>query len=78
MSKFWLEEGDFIRVQNIQLAYNLKIKKLPEMRFNFTAERPFQWSKSFNGFNPEVGFKGIDLRTYPTPSTYSFGLSVKL
>jgi hypothetical protein len=43
-----------------------------------TAERPFQWSKSFNGFNPEVGFDGIDIQTYPTASVYTVGFSVKL
>ena len=78
MSEFWLEEGDFFRIQNIQLAYTLSHKNLPEMRFSLTADRPFQWSKSFNGFNPEVGFDGIDLQTYPTPSVYTFGVSVKL
>ena len=78
MSGFWLEEGDFFRIQNIQLAYTLIHQKLPEMRFSLTAERPFQWSKSFNGFNPEVGFDGIDLQTYPTPSVYSLGVSIKL
>ena len=78
MSEFWLEEGDFFRIQNIQLGYTLKNDRLPEIRFTLTADRPFQWSKSFNGFNPEVGFDGIDLQTYPIPSTYSVGLSVKL
>jgi hypothetical protein len=78
MSEFWLEEGDFIRIQNIQLAYTLSGDKIPEMTFSLTAERPFQWSKSFNGFNPEVGFDGIDIQTYPTASVYTVGFSVKL
>ncbi|TBN05376.1 TonB-dependent receptor [Hyunsoonleella flava] len=78
MSEFWLEEGDFFRIQNIQLAYTLKSNNLPQMRFTLTADRPFQWAKSFNGFNPEVGFDGIDLRTYPVPAVYSFGVNVKL
>lgn len=78
MSGFWLEEGDFFRIQNIQLAYTLNAKNLPEMRFSFTADRPFQWAKSFNGFNPEVGFDGIDLQTYPIPSVYTLGFSIKL
>jgi len=72
-----LEDGDFIRIQNIQLAYTLKSDKIPEMRFSLTAERPFQWSKSFNGFDPEVGFDGVDLQTYPTASVYTVGFSVK-
>ena len=78
MSKFWLQDGDFFRIQNIQLGYTLKNEKLPEMKFTFTADRPFLWTKSFNGFNPEVGFDGVDLQTYPTPSVFTFGVSVKL
>ena len=78
LSKFFLQDGDFFRIQNIQLAYTLKEDKLPEMRFTLTADRPFLWTKSYNGFNPEVGFDGRDTQTYPIPSVYSLGVSVKL
>ncbi|MFV0566689.1 MAG: SusC/RagA family TonB-linked outer membrane protein [Flavobacteriaceae bacterium] len=78
LSKFWFSKGDFFRVQNIQLGYTLKHPKLPEMRFTLTADRPFLWTKDYSGFNPEVGFDGIDYETYPTPSTYTFGVSMKL
>lgn len=78
MSKFWLQDGDFFRVQNIQLTYTITDKRLPEMRFSLTADRPFLFAKSFNGFNPEVGFDGVDLQTYPTPSVVSLGVNVKL
>lgn len=77
MSEFWLEKGDFFRIQNIQLAYTLDIDKLPEFRFTLTADRPFMWTRDFNGFNPEVGFDGVDLQTYPIASVYSFGVNVK-
>ena len=78
MSEFWLQDGDFFRIQNIQLGYTLKAANVPEMRFTLTADRPFLWTKGFNGFNPEVGFDGVDLQTYPTPSSYTLGVSVKL
>ena len=77
-SKFWLEKGDFLRVQNIQLGYNLKSDKLPETRFTLTADRPYLWSKSKILFNPEVGNSGVDLGVYPTPSIVSLGCSIKL
>lgn len=76
-SKFFLAEGDFLRVQNIQLGYNLKEVKLAEMRFTLTVDRPFLWTKASNGFNPEVGFDGVDIDTYPTPSVFTLGYSVK-
>ena len=78
MSEFWLQDGDFFRIQNIQLGYTLKTDNLPEMKFTLTADRPFLFTKSFNGFNPEVGFDGVDLQTYPTPAVYTFGVNVKL
>lgn len=76
-SRFWLEDGKFFRIQNIQLGYNLvKYKKLPEMRFSLTADRPYVWSKS-KSTNVEVGFDGVDSETYPTPSVFTVGWSVK-
>jgi TonB-linked SusC/RagA family outer membrane protein len=76
-SRFWLEDGKFFRVQNIQLGYTLpKNNKIPEMRFTLTADRPYVWSKS-KSTNVEVGFDGIDSGTYPTPSVYTIGWSVK-
>ncbi len=76
-SRFWLEDGKFFRVQNIQLGYNLvKRGKIPEMRFSFTADRPIVWSKS-KSTNVEVGFDGVDLDTYPTPAVFTVGWSVK-
>lgn len=77
LSEFFLQDGDFFRIQNIQLGYTLKQEKLPEIRLTLTADRPFLWTKSFNGFNPEVGFDGRDTQTYPTPSVYSLGVQVK-
>lgn len=76
-SRFWLEDGDFFRIQNIQLGYSVpKRNKIPEMRFTATADRPFVWSKT-KSTNAEVGFDGVDLDTYPTPSVFTLGWSVK-
>lgn len=76
-SRFWLEDGKFFRVQNVQLGYSIpKQNKIPEMRFTLTADRPYVWSKT-KSTNVEVGFDGIDSGTYPTPSVYTIGWSVK-
>ncbi len=76
-SRFWLEDGKFFRVQNAQLGYTIeKHNKIPEMRFTLTADRPYVWSKS-KSTNVEVGFDGIDSGTYPTPSVFTLGWSVK-
>lgn len=76
-SRFWLEDGKFFRVQNIQLGYSVaKHNKIPEMRFTLTADRPYIWSKT-KSTNVEVGFDGVDSGTYPTPSVFTLGWSVK-
>ena len=76
-SRFWLEDGKFFRIQNIQLGYSIeKHNNVPEMRFTLTADRPYVWSKS-KSTNVEVGFDGIDSGTYPTPSVFTIGWSVK-
>ncbi|MGC4129187.1 MAG: SusC/RagA family TonB-linked outer membrane protein [Bergeyella sp.] len=77
LSKFFLQDGDFLRIQNIQLGYTLKSSDLPEMRFTITADRPFLWSKSNDLMNPEIGIDGINAEVYPTPSVFSFGYSIK-
>ena len=77
LSDFWLQKGDFFRVQNIQLGYTLKANDIPEMRFTITADRPFMWSRSKNLMNPEVNNDGVSLDLYPTPSVVSVGYSIK-
>ncbi|MEZ4810663.1 MAG: TonB-dependent receptor [Allomuricauda sp.] len=81
LSNFWVEDGDFFRIQNIQLSYTLRGDKfkgngMPDFKFIFTAERPLTLF-SYNGFNPEVS-NGVDRQTYPVPAIYTFGVNVKL
>ena len=75
LSDFWVEDGDFFRIQNIRLAYNIVADGLPETRIYFTAEKPFSFF-SYNGFNPEVS-DGVDRQTYPVPAIYTVGVNLK-
>ena len=75
LSNFWVEDGDFFRIQNIQLGYTIENESLPLTRIYFTAERPFSFF-DYNGFTPEVP-DGIDRQTYPVPSIYTVGVNVK-
>ena len=79
-SDYLVEDGAFFRIQNIQLAYNLKGSRLlgegmPDARIYVTAERPLTVF-NYNGFNPEVP-NGIDRQFYPVPSVYTIGLNLK-
>ncbi|MBK6286001.1 MAG: TonB-dependent receptor [Draconibacterium sp.] len=79
-SDYFLEDGAYFRIQNIQLAYNVKGAKLfgedmPDARIYVTAEKPLTLFK-YNGFNPEVP-DGIDRQFYPVPAVYTIGLNIK-
>jgi len=80
MSDYFVEDGAFFRIQNLQLGYNIRGSQLlganmPDMRVSFTAHRPLTMFQ-YNGFNPEVA-NGVDRQTYPIPAVYTFGLNVK-
>ena len=79
-SDYFLEDGAYFRIQNIQLAYNVKgsqlpWKGMPDARIFVTAEKPLTLFK-YNGFNPEVP-DGIDRQFYPVPAVYTLGLNLK-
>jgi len=79
MSSYFIEDGSFFRIQNVQVAYNIAGRTLfganmPRTRITFTAERPLTVF-NYNGFNPEVP-DGIDRQVYPIPAIYTVGLNV--
>lgn len=88
-----LENGDFLRIQNLSVGYDLKrlIQKLPfqQLRLYFSAQNLYTFTK-YPGMDPEVGFggnnlygggnswvSGIDLGSYPLARTYLVGLNFK-
>ncbi|MCB0570157.1 MAG: TonB-dependent receptor [Phaeodactylibacter sp.] len=80
LSDFWVEDGAFWRLQNVQLAYNLDGEKIfgagaPDIRISFTADRPLTVF-DYVGFTAEIP-DGIDRQTYPIPAVYTLGLNVK-
>lgn len=80
MSDFFVEDGSFFRIQNVQLGYNIRNQQwfghqIQNLRIYVTADRPLTVF-SYNGFNPEVA-NGIDTQTYPIPATYTVGLTLK-
>ncbi len=79
MSDYFVEDGSFFRIQNLQIAYNIRNwqisgAEMPHVRLSFTAQRPLTLFQ-YNGFSPEVA-NGVDRQTYPIPAIYTFGLTV--
>lgn len=85
-STYYIEKGDFLRINNITLGYTLPeiIKGVDKIRVYATALNPFLFTK-YSGFSPEIsgsgngdplGTAGIELDAYPTNKTFLFGLNV--
>ncbi|MCB9290391.1 MAG: TonB-dependent receptor [Lewinellaceae bacterium] len=80
LSDFWVDDGAFWRIQNVQLAYNIQGEKVfgpgaPDLRVSFTADRPLSVF-DYVGFTAEIP-DGVDRQTYPIPAVYTVGLNVK-
>ncbi len=75
MSEYFVEKGDYFRIQNVRFSYLFLGGNLPEARVTLTAERPLTVF-DYNGFNPEVA-DGIDRQVYPIPAVYTLGLNLK-
>jgi TonB-linked SusC/RagA family outer membrane protein len=75
---FFVENGSYIRIQNIQIGYTAsKFWFIPQLRVYLSAQRPFTFF-TYKGFTPEVGgtpiSSGIDNSVYPMQAVYSAGL----
>ncbi len=79
-SSKWIEDGSFIRLDNLTLGFNPHIenlKMLKNLRFYFTGQNLFLITK-YKGLDPEVisPAMGIDYMAYPRSRTYMVGANI--
>ena len=83
-SNYYLEDGDFLRINNITLGYtfpeNIVDKlKIARLRLYVTAQNPLTFT-NYSGFNPElprgVLDSGLELNAYPTTAKYLIGINL--
>lgn len=84
---FYLQDGSFLRIRTISLAYDLPVSrlrsvKLSSMRVFAQANNFFVFSK-YEGWDPEVNSfgsnvttNGIDVGAYPQPKSMVFGFNI--
>ncbi|WP_119792284.1 SusC/RagA family TonB-linked outer membrane protein [Flavobacterium anhuiense] len=76
-------DGDYIKLRNISLAYNLpkafatKIK-MASAKFTFQMNNIWYWSAAGNRIDPEVYSLNSGTRNLPLPKTYLLGLNLTL
>lgn len=84
-STYYLESGDFFRINNITLGYSLNkpAEYISSLRFYVSAINPFIAQK-FSGFSPELNadgdpykLTGVELDAYPTLRSFVFGMNIK-
>ncbi|KXK38858.1 MAG: TonB-dependent receptor [Saprospiraceae bacterium] len=84
-STYYIESGDFVRLNNVTLAYNLPESMLGKAHINsakvFITGQNLLTLKKFTGFSPELSGDsptraGIELNAYPTTRTIAAGVNV--
>ena len=85
-STYYLEKGDYFRINNITVGYTFKeiIKEISKIRVYATAQNPFMFTK-YTGFTPELNNSGIpketagiELSAYPNLKSFLFGVTIDL
>lgn len=86
VSTRFLEKGDFLRLQNLSLGYNVNLKEkkfFKSMRLSLTGQNLFVITP-YSGIDPEVDTPnplnnipsaGIDYTAFPRARTFTFGLN---
>lgn len=81
----WIENGSFLRMDNIQLGYTIPVTQLSEQlrtaRVYFSVNNVFVITP-YTGYDPEVNTDaglatlGIDYTNYPRPRTFTLGVNL--
>ena len=84
-STYFLEDGDFFRINNLTLGYTLPASmlsrfKMQSLRFYATVQNLATITR-YSGFTPEISnggtlAAGIESFIYPTTRTFAFGVNV--
>lgn len=88
-SSYYIEDGSFLKLSQVQLAYAFGSKQHKKVKFRvyLQVNNVFTWTK-YSGVSPEVGFQnyasnnrsldlGVDRGLYPPAQTLSLGFTLK-
>ncbi|MEQ9443201.1 MAG: TonB-dependent receptor [Cyclobacteriaceae bacterium] len=85
----WIEDGSYLRLNNIQLGYNIPTEKLGisgirQARIYVSGQNLLTFT-NYGGFDPEVNrfgqdniLRGFDVNSYPLSKTYLIGINIGL
>jgi TonB-linked SusC/RagA family outer membrane protein len=87
MSTRWIEDGSYLRIQNLSVAYRVPSKfvektKLASFKIYVNAQNLYTFTK-YSGYDPEIGaynqsslLQNIDRGRYPTPTSITLGVNI--
>lgn len=78
VSDWWVEDGSFMRIQNLTLGYTFYFKEswiADKLRIYANVSNLYTFSK-FKGYDPEVGLNGIYTGGYPRLRKWTFGVDL--
>ena len=84
-SDFYVEDGSYLRIQNVQLGYSLPgavLEKInmDKLRIYMGVNNLYTFTK-YSGYNPDVSNAsplgaGVDLGQYPQTRTFTTGVNI--
>lgn len=87
MSDRFIEEGSYVRIQNVRLGYTLPTTftrkyRIQRLRLYVNAQNLYTFT-NYSGYDPEIGafnqdplLQNVDMGRYPSPRLFTFGLDV--
>ena len=87
MSTRFIEDGSYLRIQNVSLAYTLPASltqkvRISKLRVYVNIQNLYTFT-NYSGYDPEIGaynqdprMQNVDMGRYPTPRMITFGLDV--
>lgn len=87
MSDRWIEDGSYLRIQNLSLGFNLPqnwLKKtgMANCKIYFNAQNVYTFT-GYSGLDPEIGsynqqagLSNVDMGRYPSPRVFTFGANI--
>lgn len=83
-SDYYIENGKFFRIRNVQLAYTFDKSLISKIRLQalkvYVNIQNLKTWKHNTGYTPELGGTatafGVDNGSYPVPAVYTFGINL--
>lgn len=85
VSNLWLENGGYLRLKNLSIAYNFDIKKVGNFTVSLNSTNLFTITR-YKGIDPEASnvgggtsdiMQGLDYGAYPNSRSFTLGLNIR-